>query len=249
MLYYVAQLTSRPELAEIATAHALKTLESHIRADSSTCHVVDFDPLTGKVRSQLTNQGSSDRSCWARGQAWGIAGFAQAYKWTRDERFLEASVKLAAYFVARLPEDNVPFWDFDAPQPGPRDTSAALIATYGLILLYEVTGSSQLTYLDEALRLLSGVINLAMAPEARFMPASGGNEEVDLGGQETILLHSTINNYEFAPRRWADHGLVYADYYFLLVGNMLMRLGIDLDTMGATTARKSIRTSGTRICI
>jgi len=187
----------------------------------------------------MTNQGFSDSSCWSRGQAWGIAGFAQAYNWTQDERFLEVSRKLAAYFVAHLPDDNVPFWDFDAPQPGPRDTSAALIAAYGLILLHEVTGTSQSTYLDAALRLLSGVIDLAMAPEARFVPTSAGNEKVDLGGQETILIRATINNYEFAPRRWADHGLVYADYYFLLVGNRLMKLGIDLDTLGVFTARNS----------
>lgn len=45
-------------------------------------------------------------------------------------------------------------------------------------------------------------------------------------GAETILEGSTVNNYEFAPRQWADHGLVYADYYFLLVGNLLLDMGI-----------------------
>jgi hypothetical protein len=49
---------------------------------------------------------------------------------------------------------------------------------------------------------------------------------VDLGGHDTILLHATINNYEFAPRRWADRGLVYADYYFILFGNKLLELGL-----------------------
>ncbi|PQE27264.1 hypothetical protein CJF32_00000225 [Rutstroemia sp. NJR-2017a WRK4] len=45
-------------------------------------------------------------------------------------------------------------------------------------------------------------------------------------GEDTILKGATINNYEFAPRRWADHGLVYADYYFLMVGNLLLEMGI-----------------------
>jgi glycine/D-amino acid oxidase-like deaminating enzyme len=50
--------------------------------------------------------------------------------------------------------------------------------------------------------------------------------ERDLGGHDTILLHAAINNYEFAPRRWADHGLVYADYYFILFGNKLLEMGL-----------------------
>ena len=43
---------------------------------------------------------------------------------------------------------------------------------------------------------------------------------------ETILSGATINNYEFAPRRWTNHGLVYADYFFLLFGNMLLDLDL-----------------------
>jgi hypothetical protein len=54
-----------------------------------------------------------------------------------------------------------------------------------------------------------------------------GELEVDMGaGEETILRGATINNYELAPRRWADHGLCYADYYFLVVGNKLLDMGI-----------------------
>jgi len=44
--------------------------------------------------------------------------------------------------------------------------------------------------------------------------------------RDSILEHATINNYEFAHERIADHGLVYADYYFLLVGNKLLDMGI-----------------------
>ncbi len=187
--------------------------------------------MTGELRAQMTNQGYSDGSCWSRGQAWGITGFVQAYKWTHDQRFLDASIKLAAYFISHLPPDNVPYWDFDTPQDSsnPRDTSAALIATYGLILLHETTGEAESKYLDDALRIFSGVINLSLAPEARFVRTSNGNEEVDFGGPETIILNATINNYEFAPRRWSDHGLVYADYYFLLVGNKLSQMGIGIN--------------------
>ncbi|CAG7978778.1 unnamed protein product [Penicillium nalgiovense] len=44
---------------------------------------------------------------------------------------------------------------------------------------------------------------------------------------ETILGGATIDNYEFALTRWLNHGLVYADYYFLLFGNLILEMGPD----------------------
>jgi uncharacterized protein YyaL (SSP411 family) len=226
LMYYVADLTKDPRLAKIATRHAHKTLKSHIRADNSTCHVVNFEQTDGSVKQRMTNQGYSDESCWSRGQAWGITGFAQCYKWTAEPKFLEASKALADYFLARLPADDVPFWDFDAPQPAPRDTSAAMVAAYGMLLLFETEREDNKKYYDAAMRIVSGVVRISLSPEARFCATSNGDSDVDLGGHDTILLHATINNYEFAPRRWADHGLVYADYYFILFGNKLLELGL-----------------------
>ena len=87
-------------------------------------------------------------------------------------------------------------------------------------------------YLDTALSILNAVVKMPLSPEARFISSSsskGENTEqiVDMGdGPEIIILKVTINHYEFAPRRWADHGLVYADYYFMLVGNQLLEMGL-----------------------
>ncbi|KAF2116651.1 Six-hairpin glycosidase-like protein [Lophiotrema nucula] len=230
LLYYVANLTRNPRLGMIATKHGLKTLTSHIREDNSTCHVVNFEQNGGSIKERMTNQGFSDDSCWTRGQAWGITGYAQAYRWTGEPRFLEASIRLAKYFVDHLPEDNVPYWDFGAPLPGPRDTSAALIAAYGMLLLHQICKDEyevhERTWLDTALKIIKGVADASLAPKARFVTTSRGHEDVDLGGSETIVLNATINNYEFAPRKWADHGLVYADYYFLLIGNELLKMGV-----------------------
>lgn len=226
LLYYASQLTNDPKLADIATTHAARTMSAHIREDNSTCHVVDFDQVSGKFRSQMTNQGYSDSSCWSRGQAWGIAGFAQTYGWTKDPRFLKTSRNLADYFLAHLPEDSVPHWDFNAPNTNIRDTSAALIAAYGMLLLHSALKDTTLEYLDAALRIVSGVVTISLASEANFVRTSNGDQKVDLGGPETIVLNATINNYEFAPRRWADHGLVYADYYFILIGNTLLEMGL-----------------------
>ncbi|KAL8282807.1 hypothetical protein RB600_005998 [Gaeumannomyces tritici] len=46
------------------------------------------------------------------------------------------------------------------------------------------------------------------------------------GSFEAILKHGTANNNPDALRRYADHGLVYADYYLLEFGNRLLRMGL-----------------------
>lgn len=226
LLYVVAELVNDPTLADIATAHALTTMTSHIREDCSTCHVANFDQETGCIKQRMTNQGFSDKSCWSRGQAWGLTGYVQCYQRTKDDRFLEMATRLADYFISRLPDNGIPYWDFDAPKPGPRDTSAAMIAAYGMLLIHESIEGDQ-RYLAAALRMTGAVCEKSLSSEAKFIDrSSDGSPGVDLGGHDTILLHATINNYEFAPRRWADHGLVYADHYFLLVGNKLLEMGL-----------------------
>lgn len=42
----------------------------------------------------------------------------------------------------------------------------------------------------------------------------------------SILMHSTANNNEHAHVRYSDVGLIYADYYFLELGNKLLRMGL-----------------------
>jgi hypothetical protein len=110
LLFYVASKTGDARLANIAITHASTTLKHHIREDWSTVHVVNFDQHSGKVKDKFTNQGYWDDSTWSRGQAWGVLGFAQVYGWTKRKEFLDASKKLARYFLSRLPADGVPHW-------------------------------------------------------------------------------------------------------------------------------------------
>jgi hypothetical protein len=253
-----------------AVSHARTTQRHHVAPDGSTTHVVNFDPSTGALKAKLTNQGYAHGSCWSRGQAWAVAGFAQAHAWTGDESFLATARVCAHYFLRRLPPDNlVPPWDFDAPgdgqqQPQPRDTSAALIAAYGMLLLHEALllreeGQQQSGYyLDAALRIVDAVCARHLNGPAVFveeqrgrdvetterglvvaegLPSSGGGSvEVRIGDGDTIVNGATINNYEFAPRRWADHGLVYADYFFLLVGNKLLDMGVGREILRLANA-------------
>ena len=63
-------------------------------------HIIhsSFDTTTGLPKYGNTFQGFSDDSSWARGQAWGILGFALAYGYNKQEIFLERSKQTAHYF-------------------------------------------------------------------------------------------------------------------------------------------------------
>ncbi|CAK7214521.1 hypothetical protein SCUCBS95973_002175 [Sporothrix curviconia] len=146
LLYYVAGLTGDAALATAATAHANTVMRSLFRNESadssdkdkggamhmySTFHVANFSPRTGALKETRTAQGYARDSTWARGQAWGILGFARTFARTRQPRFARAAAGLANYFLKRLdtapacvevagcagPRRGryVPLWDFDAP--------------------------------------------------------------------------------------------------------------------------------------
>ncbi|KAI1344161.1 Six-hairpin glycosidase-like protein [Xylariaceae sp. FL0016] len=245
ILFYIAAATGNQALRSAAITHARTTQRTHIRPDGSTTHVVVFDPDTGAIKDRLTNQGYAHESCWARGQAWAICGFAETYLWTMEDDFLSTAMHCADSFVGRLPETGIPPWDFDAltteGAPQPPDTSAALIAAYGMLLIHQalVALGSDSTYLTSALHIVENVCTRHMNPAAEICMQKEAIETVEYGvlqevtgvtwdtaGGDTIVNGATINNFEHAPRKWADHGLVYADYFFLLVGNKLLEMGI-----------------------
>ena len=79
--------------------------------------MVDYDHITGEVRSKQTAQGYKDPSSWARGQAWGLYGYTQTYENTKDTLFLKQALGIADYIMgnSKIPEDLIPYWDYDAP--------------------------------------------------------------------------------------------------------------------------------------
>ena len=139
LLYWATRETGEPMFADIATAHASTALKYQVRADWSTSHAMDFDPDTGAFIAQGTHQGLGALSCWARGQAWAVYGFAETYRNTGDTVFLDAARNLAEYALRRAPADRVPFWDYDSPliPDDVRDSSAAAILASGLLILAE----------------------------------------------------------------------------------------------------------------
>ncbi|MDJ0790420.1 MAG: DUF5011 domain-containing protein [Acidimicrobiia bacterium] len=181
-------------------SHAEVTADEHIRNNGSTYHLVDFNPSTGAVIERGTHAGAGDETTWARGQAWGIYGYAMLAERTGDASNLNAARDLADYFLDNLPADNIPWWDFDAGGSSLRDkdSSAAAIATAGLLRLATLTSGAEADrYFDAA----SDILETLMSSTYR----SNGSNSAGL------LLHVTGNR----PRNSEiDVSTIYADYFF-----------------------------------
>lgn len=141
LLWWASRESGNAAWRDVADRHALWACDIYFRDDHSTYHQVVLDPETGHIRRRGTFQGSSDDSCWSRGQAWAMAGFTEAFIATGRAEFKTAATKAIDYFVARLPhEDAVPPWDFSASSSAPKDSSAAAIAAYAFLRLGLATG-------------------------------------------------------------------------------------------------------------
>ena len=107
LLFWASETSGDPRYAAAARRHVAQLRDHILRPDDTTFHTFYWDPLTGEPLRGETEQGNSDESCWARGQAWGIYGFALNHRHTGDESLLGASRRCADYFLAHLPADSV----------------------------------------------------------------------------------------------------------------------------------------------
>jgi len=204
LLFHATKISGDSTYYNVAIKHADVTLENHFREDYSSYHVIDYNTETGEVIGKSTHQGLSDDSDWSRGQTWGLYGYTTTYRETKNIIYLEQAIKIANFIKThpKLPEDQVPLWDFDAEMSPetPRDASSAAITASALLELsgYVNTDLSK-TYIDWAKQILN---SLKSAP---YLAEVGTNKGF-------ILKHSVgtlPNNVE------VDVPLNYADYYFL----------------------------------
>lgn len=133
LLHWATHETGDPKYRDIAVRHADMVLKYFIRPDHSLWHAYRFDPQTGAPIGPENFCGRGVDSYWARGAAWAIYGFALSYGYTRDEKYLQASLRLAKQFIAQLDGEAVPVWDFRLPANAEpvRDASAAVVAVCG----------------------------------------------------------------------------------------------------------------------
>jgi unsaturated chondroitin disaccharide hydrolase len=137
ILFWASKNGGSKKLYEIADTHAKTTMKNQFRDDFTSYHVVVYDTITGKKIKGVTHQGYADNTMWARGQAWGIYGFTMTARETGNPEYLDFAKKISKVYIDRLPDDYIPYWDFDAPNiPNePRDASAAAIASSAFLEL------------------------------------------------------------------------------------------------------------------
>lgn len=201
LLFDATELTGDSSFYRIAVSHADKTIENHFRSDNSTWHVLDYSISDGSIRNKHTAQGYAHESTWARGQSWAIYGFVATYRKTGDKKYLEQAIK-AYEFVENhpnLPEDKIPYWDFNAPNipDEPRDASSAAIMASALYEIFVHTKEDKYKQkADEIIKSLASEKYRAKYGENGFF----------------ILMHSVGSIPHGAE---IDVPINYADYYFL----------------------------------
>jgi unsaturated chondroitin disaccharide hydrolase len=143
-LFWAASVTGDAKLREVATHHAERIIELHLRPDGSFIQSSSLDARTGDLVRHYTHKGASDTSTWGRAQAWGMLFSTQSYLADRQrEAWIGAAVRGADWWLAHVPADHVAFWDFDDPAiPNTeRDTAATAIALAALLKLGRVAPS------------------------------------------------------------------------------------------------------------
>lgn len=203
LLYFASDETGDSKYKNAAYRHAKQTQKYIVRDNYTTYHTYYFDVNTGEAKYGKTQQGYSDESCWARGQAWGIYGFTLSYLHTGDRTFLETAKNVSDYFISKLPKDKVCYWDliFDDNSGEEKDSSAAVIAACGLLELAKhlpLTDEKKAFYEKTALEIME---SLAAHYTTINKPESNG-----------ILLEGV---YDKKTNNGVNECMSWGDYYYV----------------------------------
>lgn len=207
LLYWATETSGSERYAALAHRHVATCLANSIRPDGSTYHTFFMDPVTGAPVRGATCQGYRDDSCWARGQAWGVYGTAISYTYTRKPEYLDAFRRVLAYYLERLPEDMVPYWDmtFITGEEEPRDSSSASIVACGLLEAAKyVPAEEAAAYRTLAAQMLRSVAEAYAVKEG---PAGIG-----------LVRHGTYSKkspYNTCTPEGVDECVSWGDYFYM----------------------------------
>ena len=203
LLEQASKMFGCDSLACIARTHANTTMENHFRDDYTSYHLVCYDMEDGSVVNKRTVQGYADDSAWARGQSWAVYGYTMMYRESGDQRYLQQAVDVADMILPYLPEDGIPYWDFNDPKiPDTyRDASAGAVMASAFIELS--------TYVSEKSKAK------AYRKQAEKMLRTLASDEYLCAAGECygFLLKHSVGN--LPKKSEVDVPLTYADYYFL----------------------------------
>jgi len=203
MLFEATKLTLDSVYYNVAKNHALTTMKNHFREDFSSYHVVDYDTISGKPRAKITHQGYSDDSAWARGQGWALYGYTMCYRETQDDVFLQQAKHVADYIInhPNLPKDNVPYWDFNAPDipNAERDVSAATVIASALFELSTFCEDKQKA---RYLKVAKSILNVLTIDKYRKQPS-----------HYPFVLKESVGSKPHAMEVGVP--IIYGDYYYV----------------------------------
>ena len=204
LLEWASKNSDNSRFDAIARSHADVTLKNHFRPDYSCWHVVSYDTITGQPEKKHTRQGYSHESSWSRGEAWALYGYVMMYRETQQQHYLAHAKKVANYILThpRMPEDGIPYWDYDAPDiPDTyRDASAGAIMASAFI---ELSTMIQGELSRKCLMMAETQLKTLTSPKYLAEPGTNGN---------FILKHSVGSLMEHSE---VDVPLTYADYYYV----------------------------------
>lgn len=204
LLLWASKNSEHSKFGSIARSHADVTMKNHFRPDYSCYHVVSYDTITGKPDQKGTYQGYADDSDWSRGQGWALYGYVMMYRETKQNAYLNHAIHVAKFIMnhPQMPDDKIPYWDFDDPDipDTPRDASAAAVIASALIELSQYTKGH---FAKECLSVAETQLKTLSSPEYLAEPGSNCN---------FILKHSVGNK---PKKKEVDVPLTYADYYYV----------------------------------
>ena len=198
LLYWASEESGDPRFRQIAMMHADTVLANFVRPDGSVCHIVEFDPESGRMVKSYGGQGYGDGSSWTRGQGWAVYGFANSYTHTGKKEYLEAARKVADYCIANLPESGIIPVDFRQPQePAWEDSCAACVIACGLLeVARHVSDSEKEKYENAAVKILRAI----------------AENRADWTENCDAIVQNCTGAYHSPDHHFT---MVYADYYFI----------------------------------
>lgn len=198
LLYWASEESGDPRFRQIAMMHADTVLANFVRPDGSVCHIVEFDPESGRMVKSYGGQGYGDGSSWTRGQGWAVYGFANSYTHTGKKEYLEAARKVADYCIANLPESGIIPVDFkQPPEPAWEDSCAACVIACGLLeVARHVSDSEKEKYENAAVKILRAI----------------AENRADWTENCDAIVQNCTGAYHSPDHHFT---MVYADYYFI----------------------------------
>ena len=163
LFFWAYEETGDKKFFDAANSQLNITESCLMREDGSSYHHYQFDRKTHKPQYGCTFQGHRDESTWSRGHAWGILGFPIAYDYNGDKNLLLLHRDASYFMLDHLPEDYIPYWDYDfIDGDAYKDSSAGAISACGLLEACKYLpddADEKLIYKNAALKMIDSLID------------------------------------------------------------------------------------------